>query len=74
MHKAVYMAAPAWDSACADAARGQRSLLVFVVAQHLVLAVLLQAYDEEIEDDLAGTRPSLWCCHNQIHPTGIHTC
>jgi len=53
-HK-VYMAAPGWEPSCGEVPRGsQRCLLVLVVAGSSVLAVLLQAYDEEIEDELAG--------------------
>jgi hypothetical protein len=51
----VYMAAPAWDPTAADVARGnQRSLLVLASAAHLVLAVQLEAYDEEMDSQLAA--------------------
>lgn len=48
-----YAAAGTGDAA-SDASRSQRSLLILVSACHMVLAVMLTAYDEDIEE-LAGT-------------------
>ncbi|KAL6751527.1 hypothetical protein V8C86DRAFT_674049 [Haematococcus lacustris] len=53
----VYLAAPSQHLAPADVAKGsQRSMLVVAAAGHLVLAVQLEAYDEAMEEELAGGR------------------
>lgn len=55
-HK-VYLCMPTWghQQPGGDAEQGsRRSLLVLAAAGGMVLAVLLAAYDEEIEDDVAG--------------------
>lgn len=53
-HK-LSLSAVGWDASCVDAfPASQRTLCILVCASNMVLAVCLNTYDEEIEDETAG--------------------